>query len=136
MTLPTAAAIAGPMSGAMTIDPTTVAGESSRSPAVAITAETTVMIIYVGSAEASSSARASSSCLAIRSSLGSVSAYASVSASKRSELTVSASRTIVYASRSIPLSRSDSKTGSTAFVGTGKDATAVYSRPLVSSVTT
>jgi len=36
--VPTAADIAGPISGAITIDPTTVAGEFKSSPAVAITA--------------------------------------------------------------------------------------------------
>jgi len=42
-TVPTLAAIPGPISGAITIDPTTTAGESSNSPAVAITALMTVI---------------------------------------------------------------------------------------------
>jgi len=42
-TVPTAEDIAGPTSGAMTIDPTTTAGESINSPAAAMTALMTVM---------------------------------------------------------------------------------------------
>jgi len=47
-TVPTLVAIAGPMSGAITIDPTTTAAESRSSPAVAIIALTIVMPAYIG----------------------------------------------------------------------------------------
>jgi len=68
-TVPTLADIAGPSSGAMTIDPTTVAGESRRRPAVAMTVLTTVRTAYVIREGARSSARATSSARAMRSPL-------------------------------------------------------------------
>jgi len=136
-TVPIAADIAGPISGAITIDPTTVAGELRSKPAVAITAEITVINTYVPSPEARSSAFACSSSREIRPPPRSDSSlYSSSSASKRREMTVSAATITVYARSSIPASRRRSRTGSTAAVGSGNVATAVYSRPLVSSVTT
>ncbi len=69
-TVPTLVAIAGPMSGAITIDPTTTAAESRSNPAVAMIALTIVMPAYIGmDAGTRSSAALWSSSLAICSGL-------------------------------------------------------------------
>ncbi len=66
-TVPTLADIAGPTSGAMTIEPTTTAGESSSRPAVATSAQMTVMSTYVDTDGARSAAFEASSSRAMRS---------------------------------------------------------------------
>ncbi|MDZ7701612.1 MAG: hypothetical protein U5J98_05840 [Halobacteriales archaeon] len=60
-------AIAGPMSGAMTIEPTTTAAESSSTPAVAIATLATVMTTNASRSGVRPPARARSSSRAIRS---------------------------------------------------------------------
>jgi hypothetical protein len=131
-TVPTPVVIAGPTSGAITIEPTTTAGESSRSPAVATTALRTVRPtkrFEVGCEVAGGELLAGDPVA--------VTLLRLVALRERLEplgTTVSASRATVNASRSRPASRSDASTGSTAPEGSGNVAIASYCRPLVSSV--
>ncbi|WP_242611748.1 hypothetical protein [Natrinema hispanicum] len=60
-TVPALAASVGPIKGAITIDPTTTAAESSNSPAVATIALTSVSVTYIGIANMSPSDSAYSS---------------------------------------------------------------------------
>ena len=79
----------------MTIEPTTTAAESSSTPAVAMTALTTVNRTYVGSSGAICSAWVFSSSREMRPLVSSSAAYSSLSRSNFWETTVSASRTTV-----------------------------------------
>ncbi len=66
-TVPALVAMAGPMSGAMTIEPTTTAAESSSTPAVAMATLATAMTTNVLTSGVRSLARARSSSRAMRS---------------------------------------------------------------------
>ncbi len=129
---PTPAVRTGPTMGAMTIDPTTMAGESPSSPPAAMIADKKT--IHMNEYQSRAMSRAFDRSIVVASGEN-VLEYRSSSVSIDGVVAVSALPTTVYASSARPASWSCSNTSSTASVGTG-NSTSVPPSPDCAAVAT